>query len=97
MNYVFAIGLLFAFGSMGYIDWRWKVALFRDPKRSGVVAGLTLLLLVVFDVVGLAPDVYSAGDRVMGIFLGSPDFPIEEIFLLFFFGYFSLIRLRIHR
>jgi hypothetical protein len=97
LNYVYAIGLMLAFAAMGYIDWRWRVALFRDPRRSVTVVVLTAALLIVFDVVGLALGVYRAGDRVVGLVFGSPDFPVEELFLLLFFGYFCPIMLRVHR
>lgn len=90
-------GILVAFAGMGIIDWRWKVALFRDPGHTVFVVTATFLVLLVFDISGLLLGVFSAGPRVMGIFLFSRDMPLEEIFLLTFFGYFTLIMLRIHK
>lgn len=90
-------GILGAFTGMGIIDWRWKVALFRDPGHTIVVVAITLVVLLLFDISGLLLGVFSAGSRVMGVFLFSRDMPLEEIFLLTFFGYFTLVMLRIHR
>lgn len=96
-DYLYILGIVFAFLGMLIVDRRWKVAFFRDPGRSTAVVLLTFVLLVVFDIIGLWLGIYSAGDKVMGIFLGTPDFPLEEVFLLLFFGYFALIMLRIHK
>ncbi|GAA1979915.1 hypothetical protein [Microbacterium pumilum] len=90
-------GIIVAFMGMGIIDWRWKVALFRDPGHTIVVVAITLVVLLLFDICGLLLGVFAAGSRVMGIFLFSRDMPLEEIFLLTFFGYFTLVMLRIHK
>lgn len=90
-------GILTAFAGMGIIDWRWKVALFRAPGPTLVVVAITLVVLLLFDITGLLLGVFSAGSRVMGVYLFSRDMPLEEIFLLTFFGYFTLIMLRIHK
>ncbi|MET0933437.1 MAG: hypothetical protein ABWX56_06960 [Mycetocola sp.] len=96
-DFLYLGGILGAFAAMGYIDWHWKVALFRDPGHTVVVVVLTFVVLLLFDIAGLLLSIFSAGSRVMGIFLFSPDMPLEEIFLLTFFGYFTLVMLRIHR
>ena len=90
-------GIFASFTAMGIIDWRWKVALFRDPGHTVVVVAITFAVLLLFDIAGLLLGVFSAGSRVMGVFLFSRDMPLEEIFLLTFFGYFTLIMLRIHK
>lgn len=97
MQYIYSLGLIFSFAAMGYIDWRWRVALFRNFKSTLIVVAITFVTLLMFDVAGLALNIYSVGHRVIGIFIISQDFPIEEIFLLIFFAYFSLVMLRIHR
>jgi hypothetical protein len=94
---LYITGIFVAFLGMGIIDWRWKVALFREPGHTIVVVAVTLLVLLLFDICGLMLGVFSAGSRVMGVFLFSRDMPLEEIFLLTFFGYFTLIMLRIHK
>jgi lycopene cyclase domain-containing protein len=90
-------GILGAFSGMLIIDWHWKVALFRDTGHTVVVVAITLVVLLLFDIAGLLLGVFAAGSRVMGVFLFSQDMPLEEIFLLTFFGYFTLVMLRIHR
>jgi lycopene cyclase domain-containing protein len=90
-------GILVAFTGMAIIDWHWKVALFRDPGHTIAVVAITLVVLLLFDISGLLLGVFAAGSRVMGIFLFSRDMPLEEIFLLTFFGYFTLVMLRIHK
>lgn len=96
-NLLYIGGILVAFAGMGIIDWRWKVALFRDPGHTLVVVAVTFVVLLLFDISGLLLGVFTAGPRVMGIYLFSRDMPLEEIFLLTFFGYFTLVMLRIHK
>lgn len=97
LDFVYLAGILGAFAGMIIIDWHWKVALFRDPGHTVVVVAITFLVLLLFDITGLLLGVFAAGSRVMGVFLFSRDMPLEEIFLLTFFGYFTLVMLRIHR
>jgi lycopene cyclase domain-containing protein len=96
-DFLYLGGILVAFAGMGYIDWHWKVALFRDPGHTAMVVGITFVVLLLFDIAGLLLGIFTAGSRVMGIYLFSPDLPLEEIFLLTFFGYFTLVMLRIHK
>ncbi|MET0715287.1 MAG: hypothetical protein ABWY57_10275 [Mycetocola sp.] len=97
MDFAYLAGIMVAFAGMAIIDWKWKVALFRDPGHTTMVVAITFIVLLLFDITGLLLGVFSAGSRVMGIFLFSRDMPLEEIFLLTFFGYFTLIMLRIHK
>ncbi|SFN91006.1 hypothetical protein [Mycetocola miduiensis] len=97
LDVVYLAGILVAFAGMIIIDWHWKVALFRDPGHTVIVVVAVFAILLLFDITGLLLGVFSAGSRVMGVFLFSRDMPLEEIFLLTFFGYFTLVMLRIHK
>lgn len=68
-DFVYLGGILFAFLGMGIIDWRWKVALFRDPGHTVVVVAITFVVLLIFDISGLLLGVFTAGPRVIGIYL----------------------------
>ncbi|GAA2753923.1 lycopene cyclase domain-containing protein [Amnibacterium kyonggiense] len=97
MQALYLTGILTSTGALVLVDRRWRLAFFRAPARAAVVVGATALVLLAFDLAGIAAGVFHAGDRVIGVSLGLPDLPIEEPLLLLFFAYFALRMLRIHR
>lgn len=88
--------LLVSIGSMVLIDRRWSLALFHDARRALITLLIGTAVFIVWDIGGIMLDIFWIGETVLlsGVTLG-PEFPLEELFFLFFLCYFSLIVYRI--
>jgi|GEM_PF-834385 len=93
----FYIGiLLFSLVGIAMADWLYKLAFFVDPKSSGLAIGLTAVLLLCFDVLGIALGIFSTNQNyVSGLFVITPNLPLEEFLFLFLLGYVTLLTYRL--
>ncbi|MDQ5972752.1 MAG: hypothetical protein QG553_911 [Patescibacteria group bacterium] len=84
--------LLFSLAGLAVADWRYKLALFYDVKRTARVLVVGLTVFLVWDLAGIALRIFYTGPStlVTGILL-LPDLPLEEPFFLLLLCYFSLI------
>lgn len=75
-------------------DARWKLALWRDRRRTLILLAAGWLFLLVWDIVGIATGVFvkGTGPWFLGIDL-APHLPIEEPFFLAFLTYLTLVLL----
>jgi len=89
---VYITGILFGLAGMAMIDWRFKLAVFRDWKRTLKTIVPAILVFVVWDILGILLGIFSDGDGQYrsGIELG-PHFPIEELFFLTLLTYCTLV------
>lgn len=89
---VYFTGLLVGLAGTGIIDWRYKLALFHDWRRTIKTILPAMLVFVVWDVAGIMLGIFSDGDGSYrsGLQLG-PHFPVEEVFFLALLSYFTLV------
>lgn len=94
MSLVYGAALLVSTGCIALLDARWRLALWRAPGRSLLALAITVAVLVVWDIVGIAAGVFLhlPSAWASGIMLG-PAFPIEELLFLVFLGYLTLVLL----
>ena len=94
LTYLFA--LLFSIGGMTILDWRYKLAYFTKPRTTALTLTIGVVAFIIWDILGISLGVFFSGDSpyMSGLFLG-PDFPIEELFFLYFLCYFTLIMYRL--
>ncbi|WP_430591762.1 lycopene cyclase domain-containing protein [Humidisolicoccus flavus] len=92
MTLIYLGSLLFTIGCMALIDARWKLAFWHRPGRAALAVGLSSLLLLIWDLIGIGFGIFFRGDSpfMTGIEV-IPDLPIEEFAFLIFLSYFSLI------
>ncbi len=92
MKYTYLILLVINIISMLIIDKKYSLAFFYDAKRTITTLAVGLVIFVIWDIGGIILNIfYSPGSPyVTGWYLGK-DFPIEEIFFLFFLCYFTLV------
>lgn len=81
---------------MTIIDRVHRLALFYDYKRTLITVGICVAVLIIWDIVGIATGIFFSGNSqyMSGLYIAN-DFPIEEVFLLTFISYFTLILYRI--
>ncbi len=88
--------LLISLGGMAVIDYRYQLAAWYDARRTALVIGVGVVLFVIWDIFGIALDIFYSGQSqyMSGIYLG-PEFPLEELLFLTFLCYFTLVCYRL--
>lgn len=90
--YLYLAALLVSTGCMALLDHRFRLVLWRAPRRAGIVLGLGLVFFVAWDLVAIGFQHYSAGQSagMTGVML-APELPLEEIFFIIFLSYLTLV------
>ena len=85
MQWFYLIGLLI-------IDRRWKLAFWRDSKRTAMTLSVAIIVFVLWDLLGISLGIFFHGGSAYALpFRLAPEFPIEEIVFLFLLTYSTLI------
>jgi len=92
MQWFYLIGLLIGISGLLLIDRRWKLAFWRDGKRTALTLLVAVLVFVLWDFFGIYVGVFFHGGSDYSLpFRLAPEFPIEEIVFLFLLTYSTLI------
>jgi lycopene cyclase domain-containing protein len=100
-SYLYLLCLLGGLGGLAFLDYRLKLLLFaRDtPQAPRWVAGsiiLSVLFFLLWDIVGIMLAIFWTNPAaVIGISLGSPNLPLEELCFLTLLSYLSLLMSRL--
>lgn len=88
---VICVGIL----GMGIIDWRYKLALFYNKRRTILVVGIMMAIFLAWDIIGISLGIFFSGSSpyTTGIMV-APELPIEEIFFLLLLSYMPLVLYR---
>jgi len=91
-GFVYLLCLLTALGCMVLLDHRFRLVLWRAPRRGGLVLAAGIALFLVWDLAAIAAGHYRMGDspHQSGILLG-PELPLEELVFLIFLSYLTLV------
>lgn len=90
--YTYLLILVLSLSGLGLADWRYKLVVFDNPRAA--LMSITLLsgFFLCWDVVGLWLDTFSTNQAyVSGLYIVSPNLPIEEILFLVLLNYVTLI------
>ena len=90
--YLYLITLLVSILGVGLLDWTHKVALFVDARATLAAVALSVLVFLIWDVIGIANGIFFRGDapHLSGILL-APELPLEELFFLILLSYNTLV------
>ena len=92
MTYAYLVSLLFGIAGPAIIDWRYRLAFWRDKKRTLSVVGIAMGIFIVWDALGIALGIFSHGNSAYALpFVIAPEFPLEELVFLFLLNYCTLI------
>lgn len=77
---------------VGAIDARWRLALFRDPRRALVAVVATAIVMLLLDLAAIATGNFRLGASpwMTGLEV-LPHLPIEELVFLLFLAYVALV------
>ena len=98
-KWAYALILVISLGGLALFDWRYRLLLWRSlPSRQATFAtlGCMLVFYLLWDIAGIWLKIFSTNPRyVLGLYLGSPDLPIEEVFFLTLLTYVILLAARL--
>lgn len=90
--YLYLIALVFSIFGVGLLDWTHKVALFVDARATLIAVSISVVVFLVWDVVGILNGIFFRGDapHLSGLLL-APELPLEELFFLILLSYNTLV------
>ena len=92
MQWFYLIGLLIGICGLLIIDRRWKLAFWKDTKRTTMTLATAIGVFVLWDFLGIFLGIFFHGNSEYSLPLRiAPEFPIEEIVFLFLLSYSALI------
>ena len=88
----YLIALLVSITCVGLIDFRYKLAFFKDPRRTITTIVPSMIIFTIWDVIGIHLGIFFHGKSHYSLLHRlTPNFPYEEIFFLFLLSYVSLV------
>ena len=84
--------LLVSLSGLGFLDWRYRVALFADARRTLLTIGVAVAFFLVWDLIGVGLGIFFRGESeyLTGLQV-APEVPVEEIFFLTLLVYQTLL------
>jgi lycopene cyclase domain-containing protein len=89
---VYLLVLLAAIFCMVLVDRRFRLVLWRAPRRAMAVLLIGLAFFLAWDLLGIALGIFARGTTSIatGIVL-APELPLEELFFLAFLCYLTMV------
>lgn len=91
-QWLYLLALLFSIGGLALLDHRFKLAFWRDARRTAKTLGVGILLFLIWDALGIGLGIFIHGNGSYSLpFRLAPEFPLEEIFFLLLLCYSALL------
>jgi lycopene cyclase domain-containing protein len=92
ISFAYLGALVLVIGCMALLDARFRLVLWRDPRRGAAVLAVGIVFFLVWDVIAIHHGFYVRGgsDGMTGVEL-APELPLEEIFFITFLCYLTLV------
>ncbi|QEO14330.1 lycopene cyclase domain-containing protein [Agromyces intestinalis] len=92
MSVVYLSALAVSLAGVATVDARFRLFVWRAPRRAAAVLGITLAFLLGWDAAGIALGVFFRVDNAIstGIVL-APELPLEEPVFLLFLAYLAMV------
>lgn len=91
-KYLYLLILILSIAGLTLADWRYNLAFFFKPRAALKAIIGTMTILLIGDLMGIEWRVFSTNQAfVSGLYIGSPNLPIEEFLFLFLLIYTTLI------
>ena len=84
--------LLVSLAGLGFLDWRHRVAVFADARRTLATIGIGVAAFLAWDLAGVGLGIFFRGDsRYLTGIQVAPEVPLEELFFLTLLVYQTLL------
>ncbi|MFZ1250665.1 MAG: lycopene cyclase domain-containing protein [Candidatus Microsaccharimonas sp.] len=92
MEWFYLLGLLIGISGMAVIDWRYKLAFWKNSKQTGLTLFFAVFIFILWDFFGIFLGIFYHGKSDYALpFTIVPEFPVEELFFLFLLCYCTLV------
>jgi lycopene cyclase domain-containing protein len=83
VNVLYLAALVVSSAGLLVLDARFRLAVFRFPRRTAAVLGIAIAGFLAWDLAGIALGIFFEGNRALlvGVDL-APELPLEELFFL---------------
>jgi lycopene cyclase domain-containing protein len=91
-SFAYLAALLVSLAGLAVLDWRHRIAVFDQPRRSLLTVAIGVAVFLVWDALGIGLGIFFRGDGpyMTGVLLG-PELPLEELFFLTLLVYQMLL------
>ncbi len=91
-SWLYLSALVISLLGLGTLDWRHRLALFVDARRTVLTVASAVVLFLMWDLVGVGLGIFFRGDApyMTGLVI-APEVPIEEVFFLILLNYQTLL------
>lgn len=91
-SWAYLAGLVVALAGLTTLDWRYRVALFDQPRRAAVTLGIGVAFFLVWDLIGVGLGIFFIGSApyLTGLNV-APEVPVEELLFLTLLCYQTLL------
>ena len=95
MTFAYLGALVFSLAGLAILDWRYRLAVWYQPRRSLGVVGIGVAFFLVLDLIGVELGIFfrGEGEYMTGV-LVAPEVPLEEVFFLTLLTYQTLLAWR---
>lgn len=91
-SWLYLIGLVVGLSGLVVLDWRYRLALFRQLGRSLATVGIGVIVFLAWDLAGVGLGIFFIGNApyLTGITV-APEVPVEELVFLTLLCYQALL------
>jgi lycopene cyclase domain-containing protein len=92
VSFAYLGALLVSIAGLGFLDARYRVAVFAQPRRALATVGIAVAVFLAWDVAGVGLGIFFRGETeyMTGLQL-APEVPVEELFFLILLTYQTLL------
>lgn len=92
MRFAYLAALLVSLAGLGVLDWRYRVALFAQARRTLAAVGIGVAVFLAWDLAGVGIGIFFRGDApyLTGAVI-APEVPVEELVFLTLLTYQALL------
>ncbi|WP_234986520.1 lycopene cyclase domain-containing protein [Demequina sp. NBRC 110055] len=91
-SWLYLTALLISIGGLATLDWRYRLALFVETRRTVLTLAIAVAFFLVWDLIGTGLGIFFIGDGPYqsGLVI-APEVPLEEVFFLILLAYQTLL------
>jgi lycopene cyclase domain-containing protein len=92
VSFAYLGALLVSIAGLGFLDARYRVAVFAQPRRALATIGIAVIVFLAWDLAGVGLGIFFRGEAeyMTGVQL-APEVPLEELFFLILLTYQTLL------
>lgn len=90
-HYTYILVLFFSIGGMWFLDKKYQLVFYHNKRGALLSISTVMGLLLLFDILGVIKGIFATNQQfVTGLYIVSPNIPIEELCFLFLLCYVTL-------